>query len=294
MGVAGFFFARNDRPAARVSPTAPRHKHSEAEIQRSYGAPPRARRRDSRLHRLHMSPAKRLYEPPIFEGRVMLPEVQEQIYEEIIQFERMEYVGPQMRELILDVWPELAHKLPPEDAESPRDEDQTRSPPLPLWHSNADLDPDAVFSLPIFGGSFGLCRSRSVATVARLLRAWTRRRYWHRSPSDLHYIIVGAALLASAGVGIAVASQIVGRWDTHDEPAQRRKLWERGERPVRQGVGFQAGRSARLLGRRFAPGRELCSDQTVAAGIGQIAQYPIKRAAGRTAIGRRSLEIRPV
>ena len=115
-----------------------------------------------------MSPAKRLYEPPIFEGRVMLPEVQEQIYEEIIQFERMEYVGPQMRELILDVWPELAHKLPPEDAESPRDEDQTRSPPLPLWHSNADLDPDAVFSLPIFGGSFGLCRSRSVATVARL------------------------------------------------------------------------------------------------------------------------------
>jgi hypothetical protein len=161
MGVAGFFFARNARPAARVSPTAPRHKHSEAEIQRSYGAPPRARRRDSRLHRLHMSPAKRLYEPPIFEGRVMLPEVQEQIYEEIIQFERMEYVGPQMRELILDVWPELAHKLPPEDAESPRDEDQTRSPPLPLWHSNADLDPDAVFSLPLFGSSFGLYRSRS-------------------------------------------------------------------------------------------------------------------------------------
>jgi hypothetical protein len=48
-----------------------------------------------------------------------------------------------------------------------------------------------------------------VATVAWFLRAWTRRRYWHRSPSDLHYIIVGAALLASAGVGIAVASQIV-------------------------------------------------------------------------------------
>jgi hypothetical protein len=36
-----------------------------------------------------------------------------------------------------------------------------RSPPLPLWHGNADLDPDAVFSLLIFGGSFGLCRSRS-------------------------------------------------------------------------------------------------------------------------------------
>jgi hypothetical protein len=42
-----------------------------------------------------MSPAKRTYEPHIFEGRVMLPEEQEQIYEEIIQFERMEYVSPQ-------------------------------------------------------------------------------------------------------------------------------------------------------------------------------------------------------
>jgi hypothetical protein len=57
-----------------------------------------------------MSPAKRMYEPRIFEGRVMLPEEQEQIYEEIIQFERMEYVSPQMGELIMDVWPELAHK----------------------------------------------------------------------------------------------------------------------------------------------------------------------------------------
>jgi hypothetical protein len=37
-----------------------------------------------------MSPAKRIYQPHIFEGRVMLPEEQEQIYEGIIQLERME------------------------------------------------------------------------------------------------------------------------------------------------------------------------------------------------------------
>jgi hypothetical protein len=49
----------------------------------------------------------------------MLPEEQEKIYEEIIQFERMEFVSPPMRELILDVWLELAHKLPPEDAAPP-------------------------------------------------------------------------------------------------------------------------------------------------------------------------------
>ena len=37
----------------------------------------------------------------------------------------------------------------------------------------------------------------------------TRRRYWDKSPSDLHYIAAGAALLVSAGIGILFASQIV-------------------------------------------------------------------------------------
>lgn len=68
-----------------------------------------------------MAPAKRIYEPRIFEGRVMLPEEQGQIYEEISKFERMEYVSPQMRELIMDVWPELADKLSPEDAALPNE-----------------------------------------------------------------------------------------------------------------------------------------------------------------------------
>jgi hypothetical protein len=68
-----------------------------------------------------MSPAKRIYEPRIFEGRVLMPEEQEEIYEEIIKFERMEYVSPPIRELMLDVWPELAHKLPPEDGAPPED-----------------------------------------------------------------------------------------------------------------------------------------------------------------------------
>ena len=41
------------------------------------------------------------------------------------------------------------------------------------------------------------------------MRAWTRRRYPHKSPSDLHYIAAGAALLVGAGLGILIASQIV-------------------------------------------------------------------------------------
>jgi hypothetical protein len=48
-----------------------------------------------------------------------------------------------------------------------------------------------------------------VGTTAWLLRTWTRRRYWHEDPSDLHYIVTGTALLLSAGIGVAVASQIV-------------------------------------------------------------------------------------
>jgi hypothetical protein len=56
-----------------------------------------------------VSPAKRVYEPRIFDGRVLFPE-QEQIHEEISKFERMEYGSPPMHELIMDVWPELAHK----------------------------------------------------------------------------------------------------------------------------------------------------------------------------------------
>ena len=57
----------------------------------------------------------------------------------------------------------------------------------------------------IYAGTILLC----VGTTALLVRTWTRRRYWHKSPSDLHYILVGTALLLSAGIGVAVASQLV-------------------------------------------------------------------------------------
>jgi hypothetical protein len=48
-----------------------------------------------------------------------------------------------------------------------------------------------------------------LGTAALIVRAWTRRRYSHKSPSDLHYIAAGAALLVGAGIGILIASQIV-------------------------------------------------------------------------------------
>jgi hypothetical protein len=63
-----------------------------------------------------MAPTNRVYEPHIFEGRVMLPDEQEQqLYKELLESERIEVVSDSMRELIEDVWPELAHKLPPKE-----------------------------------------------------------------------------------------------------------------------------------------------------------------------------------
>ena len=58
---------------------------------------------------------KRVYDPRIFEGRVMLPDEIEQIHQELLEFEIIEAVSDPMRELIEDLWPELVHKLPPKE-----------------------------------------------------------------------------------------------------------------------------------------------------------------------------------
>jgi hypothetical protein len=56
---------------------------------------------------------KRTYEPSIFEGRIMLPDEIEQIHKEVLEFERIDAISDPMRELIEELWPQLAHKLPP-------------------------------------------------------------------------------------------------------------------------------------------------------------------------------------
>jgi hypothetical protein len=64
------------------------------------------------------------------------------------------------------------------------------------------VDHDFVVVL-IYIGAVLLC----VGTTGWVVRAWTRRRYWDKSPSDLHYVAVGAVVSAAAGV--VIASQIV-------------------------------------------------------------------------------------
>jgi hypothetical protein len=61
-----------------------------------------------------MTDQKRTFEPRIFEGRVMLPEEQEQIYMQLLTSKDSALdVSESMRELVLEEWPELAHKLAP-------------------------------------------------------------------------------------------------------------------------------------------------------------------------------------
>ena len=76
-----------------------------------------------------------------------------------------------------------------------------------VWraHSLGLRSMTSVVVLIIYTGTVLLC----VGTAAWIVRAWTRRRYRHKSPSDPHYIAVGSILLVSAGIGIVVASQIV-------------------------------------------------------------------------------------
>jgi hypothetical protein len=42
-----------------------------------------------------------------------MPDELERIRKGTLEFERIESVSDEMRELIEEVWPELAHKLPP-------------------------------------------------------------------------------------------------------------------------------------------------------------------------------------
>jgi hypothetical protein len=54
-----------------------------------------------------------IYQPRVFDSRVIMPDEIERIHKDLLQFERIEAVSDPMRELIEELWPELVHKLPP-------------------------------------------------------------------------------------------------------------------------------------------------------------------------------------
>jgi len=64
---------------------------------------------------------RRQYQPRVFEGRVIDSDEIEHIHKQVLEFDSIEIVTDSMRELIEDLWPELAHKLPPK---TPQDKPQ--------------------------------------------------------------------------------------------------------------------------------------------------------------------------
>ena len=56
---------------------------------------------------------KRIYTPRIISDHIMVREDFERLHKFLLETERLLEVSDDMRELIEDEWPELAHKLPP-------------------------------------------------------------------------------------------------------------------------------------------------------------------------------------
>jgi hypothetical protein len=63
-------------------------------------------------------PKNRTYDFRIVEWQVFTPEEQERLYMQLLTSESVE-VSDAMRKLILEEWPELAHKLAPNTSKGP-------------------------------------------------------------------------------------------------------------------------------------------------------------------------------
>jgi hypothetical protein len=60
-----------------------------------------------------MKKKRRIYQPRVFDSRVIMPDEIERIHKDLLQFKRIEAISDPMRESIEELWPELVHKLPP-------------------------------------------------------------------------------------------------------------------------------------------------------------------------------------
>jgi hypothetical protein len=58
-----------------------------------------------------MKKPRRIYEPRIFQGRVMEQKDFEQLHKELLQFARIDAVTDDMHKLIEDVWPQTYVRL---------------------------------------------------------------------------------------------------------------------------------------------------------------------------------------
>jgi hypothetical protein len=66
-----------------------------------------------------MTKKRRLYPPRIVGGQVMTPADLRRLHKYMLELERADYISDEMRAVVEDLWPDLAHKLPPKKLQSP-------------------------------------------------------------------------------------------------------------------------------------------------------------------------------
>jgi hypothetical protein len=60
-----------------------------------------------------MTKKRRLYQPRMVGGKVMLQADLERLHKYMREIERVDHISDEMRAVIESEWPELVHKLPP-------------------------------------------------------------------------------------------------------------------------------------------------------------------------------------
>ena len=58
---------------------------------------------------------RRVYQPRIVGGKVMMPADLERLHKYMLEIEHIDDISDEMRAVVEGEWPELAHKLPPKE-----------------------------------------------------------------------------------------------------------------------------------------------------------------------------------
>jgi hypothetical protein len=53
------------------------------------------------------------YEPRLVGGKIMMPSDLQRLHRSMLDTDVIEVISDEMREVVANLWPELAHKLPP-------------------------------------------------------------------------------------------------------------------------------------------------------------------------------------
>jgi hypothetical protein len=62
-----------------------------------------------------MTKKRRTYQPRIVGGKVMMPADLKRLHKYVLDIEGVDAISDEMRAVVEELWPELAHKLPPKD-----------------------------------------------------------------------------------------------------------------------------------------------------------------------------------